>query len=65
MMQQRYGVNLPTKYLQPENQPSFQGQQLLEGQSLMVGCHSNFHYKPPKRIVNQLEGTDWAFLGVG
>ncbi|KAJ5198781.1 Zinc finger C2H2 [Penicillium cinerascens] len=64
MMQQRYGVNPPSKYLQPE-QLSFQSQQLLEGQPLMVGYHSNFQYQLPNRTVNQPEGTEWAFLGVG
>lgn len=66
MMQQRYGVNLPTKNLHPEHQlSSFQGQQLLEGQPLIVGYHSSFQYKLTKRIVNQPEGTGWALLDVG
>ncbi|KAJ6016276.1 hypothetical protein N7540_010867 [Penicillium herquei] len=66
MMQQRYDPTPRTNYLPPEyHQPPYQGHQLPEGQPMMVGYHPNFQYKPPARILNQPEGTDWAFLGVG
>lgn len=67
MMQQRYDPTprttsyLPTEY----HQPPFPGHQLPEGHPMMVGYHPNFQYKPPTRILNQPEGTDWGFLGVG
>ncbi|KAJ5778057.1 Zinc finger C2H2 [Penicillium odoratum] len=66
MMPQRYDHTPRTNYLPPEyHQPPFQGHQLPEGQPMMVGYHPNFPYKTPTRILNQPEGTDWAFLGVG
>lgn len=66
MMQQRYDPTPRTNYLPPEyHQPPYQGHQLPEGQPMMVGYHPNFPYKTPTRILNQPEGTDWAFLGVG
>ncbi|KAJ5168337.1 uncharacterized protein N7482_003931 [Penicillium canariense] len=66
MMQQRYDTTPRTNYLPPEyHQPPFPGHQLPEGQPMMVGYHPNFQYKPPTRILNQPEGTDWGFLGVG
>lgn len=67
MMQQRYDPNPRTNYMPPEyHQPQFPGHQLPDGQPMMVGYHPNFHqYKTPTRILNQPEGTDWGFLGVG
>ncbi|KAJ5920746.1 Zinc finger C2H2 [Penicillium verhagenii] len=66
MMQQRYDPTPRTNYLPPEyHQPPYQGHQLPEGQPMMVGYHPNLPYKNPTRILNQPEGTDWAFLGVG
>ena len=66
MMQQRYDPTPRTTYLPPDyHPPHFQGHQLPEGQPMMVGYHPNFQYKTPTRILNQPEGTDWAFLGVG
>ncbi|KAJ5280898.1 hypothetical protein N7478_006270 [Penicillium angulare] len=67
MMQQRYDPTPRTNYI-PEyhhQAPPYQGHQLPEGQPMMVGYHPNFQYKTPTRILNQPEGTDWAFLGVG
>jgi hypothetical protein len=66
MMQQRYDTTPRANYMPPEyHQPPFPGHQIPEGQPMMVGYHPNFQYKPPTRILNQPEGTDWGFLGVG
>ncbi|KAJ5190740.1 Zinc finger C2H2 [Penicillium cinerascens] len=66
MMQPRYDPSPRTNYMPPEyHQQPFPGHQLPEGQPMMVGYHPNFQYKPPARILNQPEGTDWGFLGVG
>jgi len=66
MMQPRYDPSPRTNYLPPEyHHPPYTGQQVPEGQPMMVGYHPNFQYKPPARILNQPEGTDWGFLGVG
>jgi hypothetical protein len=66
MMQPRYDPSPRTNYMPPEyHQPPFPGHQLPDGQPMMVGYHPNFQYKPPARILNQPEGTDWGFLGVG
>lgn len=55
-----------TGYLPPEfHQPSFTGQPMPETNPLMMSYLPNYQYKPPTRILNQPEGTDWAFLGVG
>lgn len=32
---------------------------------LMIPSYNNFQYKPPTRLLDQPEGTDWGFLGVG
>ncbi|RJE19556.1 hypothetical protein PHISCL_08111 [Aspergillus sclerotialis] len=32
---------------------------------LMIPPYNNFQHKPPTRLLNQPEGTDWGFLGVG
>jgi len=64
--QQRYDPTPRTSYLPQEyQQPPFPGHHMPEGQSMMVSYHPNFQYKPPARILNQPEGTDWGFLGVG
>ncbi|KAJ5183672.1 transcriptional regulator family: C2H2 zinc finger [Penicillium capsulatum] len=68
MMQQRYNPNARTNYLPPEFHPPqpFPGAQMPNGQPMMVDFHPTFEYKPPTtRILNQPEGTDWGFLGVG
>lgn len=36
----------------------------MAGGPLMVP-YNDFQYKPPTRLLNQPEGTDWGFLGVG
>ncbi|KAJ5815060.1 Zinc finger C2H2 [Penicillium riverlandense] len=65
--QQRYDPTPRTSYLPPEYQQSTfpAHHHMPEGQSMMVSYHPNFQYKPPARILNQPEGTDWGFLGVG
>ncbi|KAF7717951.1 Zinc finger C2H2 type domain-containing protein [Penicillium ucsense] len=66
VMQPRYDTIPRANFLSPEyHQAPFAGHQIQEGQPLMVGYHQNFQYKPPTRILNQPEGTDWGFLGVG
>ncbi|KAJ5086569.1 Zinc finger protein [Penicillium alfredii] len=67
LMQQRYDPNPRTTYLPPEyhQPPPFPGHQLPDAQSMMMSYHPNFQYKAPTRILNQPEGTDWGFLGVG
>lgn len=32
---------------------------------LMIPSYNGFQYKPPTRLLDQPEGTDWGFLGVG
>ncbi|KAJ5169486.1 Zinc finger C2H2 [Penicillium coprophilum] len=67
MMQPRYDTSPRTNYIQEQYQhPSFQGHQLPSEQSIMVPYQSNYAYKPQaSRLLNQAEGTDWGFLGVG
>lgn len=65
LMQQRYDQSRQG-YLPPEyHQPQFAGHPLAEGHPLMVSYNPGFSYKAPARILNQPEGTDWGFLGVG
>ncbi|PTU18279.1 hypothetical protein P175DRAFT_0485630 [Aspergillus ochraceoroseus IBT 24754] len=62
--QQRY--NHPrTGYLPPEFQPAYVGLPTGDGHPIMVSYTPSFQYKQPTRILNQPEGTDWTFLGVG
>jgi hypothetical protein len=65
--QQRYEQTPRTNYIPAAyEQPPFQGQQMTPEQPMMVTYHPNYAYKPPgPRILNQSEGTDWGFLGVG
>ena len=61
--QQRYDPGRQG-YLPPEFQQPYHTLPTAEGPPLMVtSTHSD--YKPPARILNQPEGTDWGFLGVG
>ncbi|GES61688.1 C2H2 finger domain protein [Aspergillus terreus] len=65
MQQQRYESARPG-YVSPEFQPAFQaGIPPIEGHALMVTYPQNFAYKQQTRLLNQPEGTDWGFLGVG
>ncbi|KAJ6160996.1 hypothetical protein N7470_004392 [Penicillium chermesinum] len=65
--QQRYEAPrtnyLPPEYQQPPPPPPYQGHQMPE--SMMVSYHPNFQYKSQTRLLNQPEGTDWTYLGVG
>jgi hypothetical protein len=66
-MMQRYDTNPRANYI-PEQypHPSFQGHQLPPEQPMMVSYNPNYAYKTPgSRLLNQSEGTDWTFLGVG
>ena len=38
---------------------------MMESQQIMMSYLPNYEFKPPTRILNQPEGTDWGFLGVG
>ncbi|KAJ5544952.1 Zinc finger C2H2 [Penicillium sp. DV-2018c] len=64
----RYETSPRTNYLpeQYSNQP-YQGHQLPPDQPMMVSYNPNYGYKHPgsTRLLNQAEGTDWGFLGVG
>ncbi|EAW10585.1 putative C2H2 finger domain protein [Aspergillus clavatus NRRL 1] len=63
--QQRFD---PTRqgYIPPEyQQQTFVPQPIVEGHPMMASYNPNFQYKQPTRILNQPEGTDWRFLGVG
>ncbi|KAF9888005.1 hypothetical protein FE257_009395 [Aspergillus nanangensis] len=64
LMQQRYDPNRPG-YVPPEFQQSFPSVQPVDGHALMVTYPQSFQYKQQARILNQPEGTDWGFLGVG
>lgn len=64
--QQRYDATPRTNYLPPDYPqppPPYQGHQMPEG--MMVSYHPNFQYKSQPRLLNQAEGTDWTYLGVG
>ncbi|KAJ6089796.1 hypothetical protein N7467_005012 [Penicillium canescens] len=65
--QQRYDPNPRTNYIPAEyQQQPYPGHQMPQEQPMMVSYHPNYAYKPPApRILNQPEGTDWGFLGVG
>lgn len=67
--QERYNSNRVMNYVPPAyHQPmAFGGQQPMpETHQLMMSyLPTNYEYKPPMRILNQPEGTDWGFLGVG
>ncbi|CAP97886.1 Pc22g05980 [Penicillium rubens Wisconsin 54-1255] len=66
MMQQRYDSPRANYLPEQYQHPSFQGHQLPPEQPMMVSYHPNYAYKPPgSRLLNQAEGTDWGFLGVG
>ncbi|GFF27161.1 isoform 3 of zinc finger protein 143 [Aspergillus udagawae] len=70
LMQQRYDTTqqsyMPPGYQQQQQQQqTFVAQPMAEGHPLMISYNPNFHYKQPTRILNQPEGTDWGFLGVG
>ncbi|KAJ9295765.1 transcriptional regulator family: C2H2 zinc finger [Paecilomyces variotii] len=54
-------------YMPPEyHQPHFHGQPMNpEGHPMMIPYHQDYQYKPAPRLLNQPEGTDWQFLGVG
>lgn len=55
-----------TNYMPPEfQQPPYAGPPILDCQPMMVPYHPDFQYKQPTRILDQPEGTDWGFLGVG
>ncbi|KAA8648695.1 putative C2H2 finger domain protein [Aspergillus tanneri] len=66
LMQQRYDQGRPG-YVPPEFQHPFGGVPTADGHGLMVTYPQNFQYKQQQqtRLLNQPEGTDWAFLGVG
>ncbi|THC89854.1 hypothetical protein EYZ11_010683 [Aspergillus tanneri] len=65
LMQQRYDQGRPG-YVPPEFQHPFGGVPTADGHGLMVTYPQNFQYKQQQqtRLLNQPEGTDWAFLGV-
>ncbi|OJJ82278.1 putative C2H2 finger domain protein [Aspergillus glaucus CBS 516.65] len=72
LMQQRYEANRVVNYVPPAqayHQPApYAGQQpMTETHPLMMSTYlpSNYEYKPPMRMLDQPEGTDWRFLGVG
>lgn len=53
-------------FMPPEfSQPHFTGNHMVESQQIMMSYLPNYEFKPPTRILNQPEGTDWGFLGVG
>ncbi|PLB55066.1 putative C2H2 finger domain protein [Aspergillus steynii IBT 23096] len=65
LMQQRYGHGRPG-YVPPEFQPPFASVPAVESHPLMVTYPQNFQFKQEQtRLLNQPEGTDWGFLGVG
>ncbi|KAL4891866.1 hypothetical protein BDV59DRAFT_59846 [Aspergillus ambiguus] len=65
LMQQRYDPNRPG-YVSPEfQQPFHGGVPPVDGHALMVTYPQNFPYQKQTRLLNQPEGTDWGFLGVG
>jgi uncharacterized Zn-finger protein len=65
LMQHRYDPGRQN-YVSPEfHHPPFTGHTVAEGHPMMMSYHPNFQYKQPARILNQPEGTDWGFLGVG
>lgn len=65
LMQQRYGQGRPG-YVPPEFQPQFASVPAVESHPLMVTYPQNFQFKQEQtRLLNQPEGTDWGFLGVG
>lgn len=67
LMQQRYDTTNQS-YIPPgfqQQQQTFVAQPMAEGHPLMISYNQNFHYKQPTRVLNQPEGTDWGFLGVG
>lgn len=53
---------MPHEYHQPPFTPQPMNP---EGQPMMMSYHQDFQYKPAPRLLNQPEGTDWQFLGVG
>ncbi|GKZ43372.1 hypothetical protein AbraIFM66951_004471 [Aspergillus brasiliensis] len=61
--QQRYDPGRQG-YLPPEFQQPYHTLPTADGPPLMV-TSTQSDYKPPARILNQPEGTDWGFLGVG
>ncbi|KAE8132332.1 hypothetical protein BDV38DRAFT_212191 [Aspergillus pseudotamarii] len=66
LMQQRYDPSRQGYSIPPEFQQPFPGVPTMEGHPLMVTYPHNFQYKQHQtRILNQPEGTDWGFLGVG
>lgn len=62
-MQQRYDSVPRTNYLPSKyHHPPFQGHQLPERHPMMMRYHPNVQYETSSRILDQPEGTDWAFL---
>ncbi|PKY02807.1 putative C2H2 finger domain protein [Aspergillus campestris IBT 28561] len=64
LMQQRYDQTRPD-FVPPDYQQPFQGIPMVDGHPLMPSYQPGFQYKSQTRILNQPEGTDWGFLGVG
>lgn len=51
-------------YVIPEYAPQPLANHYMTGTPLLAP-YSDFQYKAPTRLLNQPEGTDWGFLGVG
>ncbi|KAF5860891.1 hypothetical protein ETB97_000927 [Aspergillus alliaceus] len=66
LMQQRYDPTRQGYSIPPEFQQPFPPVPTVDGHPLIVTYPHNFQYKQHQtRILNQPEGTDWGFLGVG
>jgi hypothetical protein len=73
LMQPRYDPTHRPNYIPaefhhpPPPPPPYPGHHPMaaDGHPIMVSYHPDFQYKPAARILNQPEGTDWAFLGLG
>ncbi|KKA21732.1 C2H2 finger domain protein [Rasamsonia emersonii CBS 393.64] len=71
LMQPRYDPSQRPNYIPAEFQqpppPPYPGHHPMaaDGQPIMVTYQPEFQYKPAARILNQPEGTDWGFLGLG
>ncbi|KAE8146943.1 putative C2H2 finger domain protein [Aspergillus avenaceus] len=67
LMQQRYEPGRQGYGIPPEFQQPFPGVPTVDSHPLMVTYPNNFQQfkQQQTRILNQPEGTDWGFLGVG
>ncbi|KAH8697610.1 putative C2H2 finger domain protein [Talaromyces proteolyticus] len=71
MQQPRYDPSPRTSYIPAEYHqqppPPYPGHHPMVTEAahpMMMAYHPEYQYKPPARILNSQEGTDWGFLGI-